>query len=276
MLAFLFCGEFLLHIPCWLRLYLGSFSYTSWAVFGLFGDILLHIPCWFCFYVGSFSYTSRVAFSFIWEVCLKHPVLVSSSFFHRGSFSYTSHAGFVFIWGVLHTHPMLAFLFCGEFLLHIPCWLRLYLGSLSYTSWAVFLLFGDILLHIPCWFCFYVGSFSYTSRAVLIFRQGDSLTLPVLPSSAFFFFFFFFSFWKISLTPAVLVPFLYRGSFSYTSHAGFIFIMGVSLTHTVLAGEFLLHIPWWLCVYVVSLTHPMLASFYAESFSYTSRSDFFF
>ena len=29
------------------------------------------------------------------------------------------------------THPMLAFLYCGEFLLHIPCWLHFYRGSFS-------------------------------------------------------------------------------------------------------------------------------------------------
>ena len=52
------------------------------------------------------------------------------------------------------------------------------------------------------------------------------------------------------------------GSFSYTSHAGVIFIWGVSLKQPLLAsflsGEFLLHIPCWL-------------HFYLGSFSYTSR-----
>ena len=72
----------------------------------------------------------------------------------------------------------------------------------------------------------------------------------------------------------------YLGNFSYTSHAGvifmcvvslthagFIFIGGVSLTHPVLAsllfGEFVLHILRWL-------------HFNAESFSYTSHADFVF
>ncbi len=247
----------------------------------------------------------------MWGVSLTHPVLPSVLsgkfvlnipywfllfFFHRGSFSYTSHAGFVFIWEVLHTHPMLAFLFCGEFLLHIPCWLRLYLGSLSYTSWAVFLLFGDILLHIPCRFCFYVGSFSDTSRAVLIFRQGDSLLLPVLPSSAFFLLFFFlFSFFflenfsytcrtgSFSLSGEFLlyIPcwlYFYHGSFSYTYRTSW----GVSLTHPMmtlclcgfsytshagflLCGEFLLHIPIWLLF--LSLAHTVVAFvFYVKSF----------
>ena len=59
---------------------------------------------------------------------------------------------------------------------------------------------------------------------------------------------------------------LYR-EFLYTSHAGFFFMWGVSLTHPVLAsflyGEFLLHIPCWL-------------HFYAANFSYTFRAGFFF
>ena len=104
----------------------------------------------------------------------------------------------------------------------------------------------------------------------------------------------------------------YLGSFSYTSHAGFIFIWGVSLRHSVLAlilsGVFLLNIPswiyisvgsfsyttlWWLhfLIWGVSLTYPLLASFlcgefllnipccrdfYVGSFSYTSHADFVF
>ena len=68
--------------------------------------------------------------------------------------------------------------------------------------------------------------------------------------------------WGVSLTHTVLVSFLYRGNFPYTSRAGFIFILGVSLTHPVLAshlsGEFLLYIPHWL-------------SFSVGNFSYTSR-----
>ena len=59
----------------------------------------------------------------------------------------------------------------------------------------------------------------------------------------------------------------YLGSFAYTSHPGFIFIWGVSLTHPVLAsflyGEFLIHIPSCL-------------QFYARSLSYTFRAGFFF
>ena len=112
-------------------------------------------------------------------------------FFYVGSFSYTSRAGFIFMWGVSLTHPVLDLLFCGEFLLHIPCSLHFNLGSFSYTShagftflWGVSLthpvlasffyrrsfsypmqvlfLSGEFLLNIPCWLHFYAGSLSYT------------------------------------------------------------------------------------------------------------------
>ena len=74
----------------------------------------------------------------------------------------------IFMWGVSLTHPVLASFLCGEFLLHIRCWLHFYAGSFSYTSRAVFFflfLSGEFLLHILCWLHFYVGSFSYTSHA---------------------------------------------------------------------------------------------------------------
>ena len=80
-----------------------------------------------------------------------------------------------FVWGVFLTHPLLAS-FCGEFLLHILCWL-LSVGSFSYTSCAGFFLWGvslthlvlaslcgEFLLHIPCWPLYiYVGYLSYIS-----------------------------------------------------------------------------------------------------------------
>ena len=238
----------------------------------LCGEFLLHIPCCLCFYVGSFSYTSRALlmfmqgmvpsflYIFIFGVSLTHHVLVS---FFIGGFSYTSRAGFIFMWGVSLTHTMLASFLCGEFLLHIQCWLlflsgefllpipcciyiypfwhHFYLGSISYTSSAAFIFIwgvsltppvlaliwsADFLLHIPCSFYFYQGSFSYNSRAAFIFIWGVCLTHPMLAS------------------------FFHLGSFSYTSRAGFIVIWGVSLTHPMLAsflsGEFLLHIPCWL------------------------------
>ena len=50
-MASFFCGEFLLHIPCRLHFYLGSFSYLSDAGFFSFSSVefLLHIPCWLLF-----------------------------------------------------------------------------------------------------------------------------------------------------------------------------------------------------------------------------------
>ena len=72
---------------------------------------LLHIPCWIGFYLGSFSYTSHAGLAFIWVVSLTHPML--DFFFYLGSFSYTSHAGLVFIWVVSLTHPMLDWFLSG-------------------------------------------------------------------------------------------------------------------------------------------------------------------
>ena len=123
----------------------------------LSGELLLHIPCWLMFYLGTFSYTSRVGFICMRDVSLTHPELVrflmmdsfflSGEFllhipylvdFSLGSFSYTSHAGFNFTWGISLTHPVLALILSGEFLLlHISCWLQFYLGSFSYTPRAV-------------------------------------------------------------------------------------------------------------------------------------------
>ena len=174
MLGLFLCGEFLLHISCWLHFYLGSFSYTSRAGFIFISGV-------------SEFYKSRAGFFFIWEVSLTRPVLAS---FLSGEF-------------LLHIPCWLLFFLLffksgwrggggGEFLLHIPCWLYFYQGSFSYNSHAGFFLFylyfilsGEFLLHIPCWLhfylgsfrllqisfwlLFYLGSFSYTSRAGLIF-----------------------------------------------------------------------------------------------------------
>ena len=80
--------------------------------------------------------------------------------------------------------------------------------------------------------------------------------------------------------------FFNRGSFSYTSRAAFIFILGVCLTHPVLAsflsGECLLNISCWIHFYVgsfsytscavfifmqsVSVTYPMLSWFLCNEF----------
>ena len=68
------------------------------------------------------------------------------------------------------------------------------------------------------------------------------------------------------------VGFIFIWGVSYTSRAGFKFIWGVSLTHpmlalffyglaSVLCGEFLLHIPCWFCFYVGSFSSTTLATF---------------
>ena len=170
---------------------------------------------------------------------------------------------------------MLAWFLCGEFLLLILSWLHFFYFFYFFKS-------GEFLLHIPCWIYFSVGSFYYTSHAGFIFLWGVSLTHPVLD----FFFFLFLSREKHPvLASFVFGEFLlhipcwlhfYLGSFSYTSHAGFIFMLWVSLTHPELAsfpflcGEFLLHIPCWLLfsflVWEVSLTYPVLASFLSGEF----------
>ena len=211
MLTLFLCGQFLLHIPCWLlfliwgvslthlmlTLYLcESFSYTSHVGF-------------FFLNLGSFSYTSRADFVFMWGVSLTHPML--TFFWCKEFLSHIRYWLLFLTWGVSLTHPVLTFFLCGEFLIHIPCWL-------------LFFECGEFLLHIPCWLCFYVGSFSYTSRAGFISIWGVSLTHPVLSS------FFAGEFlWQI---PSLLfflcgefflhIPGcidVYARSFSYTSRA---------------------------------------------------------
>ena len=127
---------------------------------------------------------------FMWGDSLTHPVLSS------------------FLWGVSLTYPLLASFLCGEFLLHIPCWLRFYLGSFSYTSRAGL--------------SFYGGSFSDTSRAGFTFIWGVSLTHPVLallfctefllhiPYWVFFFFFFFLNEVEFVLQISCLLHFYLR------------------------------------------------------------------
>ena len=117
LLASIFCGKFLLHIPCLLHFCAGSFSYTShtgfifiWGVsltytmLGCSGEFLLDIPRWLYF--------------LSWELFLHITCWLHISV---GSFSYKCRAGFIFIWGVSLTHPVLASFLCGEFLIHIPC-----------------------------------------------------------------------------------------------------------------------------------------------------------
>ena len=207
MLTLILFGEFLLHIPCWLHWYAGSFSYTFRAGFTivwgvsvthpmlalilsgvsltqpvlasiLSAEFLLDIPCWIHLYAGSLPYTFRACVTIL---------------FHLGSFSYTSYASFNFIWAVSLTHPMLAWFFFGEFILHIT-YRHNCVGSLSYRSrsgfnfiWGVSLthpvlasiLSGQFLLHIPCLLDFSLGSSSYTSHTATIV-WGVSLTHPVL------------------------------------------------------------------------------------------------
>ena len=134
-LALFLSGEFLLYIPCLLYFSVGSFFYTSHAgyfffFFLIWGVSLTHIvlasflcqeflspiPYWLYVYLGSFSYIPCLLFF------LGGGGRGGLSF-SVGGFSCTSDAGFIFIWGVSLTHPVLASFLCGEFLLHILCWL---------------------------------------------------------------------------------------------------------------------------------------------------------
>ena len=72
------------------------------------------------------------------------------------------------------------------------------------------------------------------------------------------------------------------GSFSYTFHAGLIFLCGVSLTHPMTAsfsnpGSFS-YTSRALFIFIcgISLKHAVLLHFYLWSFSYTSHADFVF
>ena len=138
----------------------------------LCGDFLLHIPCWLYFYVGSFSYTSRASFAFIWVVFLTHPML---ALLFCGEFllHIPRWLHFFLIWGVSLTYHMLASFLSGEFLLHIPCWFYFHSGNISYiphaafifcgaslsdTSCAAFIFMREFLLHIPSCLHFYVRS----------------------------------------------------------------------------------------------------------------------
>ena len=219
----------------------------------IFGEFFLHIPCWIHFYLGNFSYTFHAGFIFVWGVSGTHSML--ACFFNLGIFSYTSRAGFIFIWGISLKYPVLASIFCGEFLLHIRCWLCFYIRNLSgeflldIQCWLPFFLSGEFLLHILCW---------------LHFICGVSLTDP-----AFFFLFFFFCTGNLSCTSHcgffLCGEFhFYLGSFSYKSraasfnfirglsyisHPGFIFIWGVSGTDPMLPP---------FCLPELCLTHPVL------------------
>ena len=206
--------------------------------------------------------------------------------FFLENFSYTSHACFIFLWRVSLTHAGLFCLFyfsflSGEFLLHIPCWLHFYLGSLLYTYFCL-----GSFLHILGWlilsliFFFFCGEFLSLSLSL-------SLSLRYLKKN------------NNNIFCLFLFLFFHQGSFSYTSRAGFIFNWGVSLTYPVipfLSWEFLLHIRcrplfFFFFFFFPSLSEvfllPVLTSlfssssfffffiiFYLECFSYTSRAGF--
>ena len=257
----LFGGVTLTHPVLGSFFYRGNFSYTSHAGFifiwgvslkhpvlasFLSGELLLHIPCWLCFYVRSFCDTSRGAFIFFisgvslthpvlsWFICKEfllhipclHPFFFSFSFFpfNWGSFYYTSRTGFIFIWVVSLTHVMLALLFCGEFLLHIPCWLQFHLGSFSYTSHAGFtFLWGISVTHARLFFFFFIWGVSLTHPVLASFLSEEFL-LYIRSSDHFHL--GRFSCWLH----------FYVGSFSSTYSAGFNLISWFSLTQSILVS----------------------------------------
>ena len=130
---------------------------------------------------------------------------------------------------------------------------------------------GEFLLNtLSAGLIFYVGSFSYTSHAVLIFMQGVSYTSR---PGVFFFSGGSFSYWHIQ---RCLLLFF----FSF-----FLFIWGVSLTHPMLAlflsGKFLLHILCLLYFSLGSFSETSLAGFFSSYsiwgvFSYASGAGFSF
>ena len=154
-------GEFLLHIPCCLHFYAGSFTRAGFIF--IWGLSVTHPvlssflcrefhPCWLHFYLGTFCDTSRGGFIFIRGVSLTHPML---TLFLCGGVSFTHPVlpSFMML-GVSLTHPVLSSFLCREFLLHMAGFVLFfifYLGSFSYTSRAGFrFLSGEFLLHIPC------------------------------------------------------------------------------------------------------------------------------
>ena len=139
--------------------------------------------------------------------------------------------------------------------------------SLTHPELASFLS-GEFLLHVPC--CFVVV-------VVLFCLSGEFLShIPcwLYVSVARFSYTShacFVILWGVSLTHSMLVSFF----FSFL-------IWGVSLTHPLLAlvlsGEFLLHIPCLLFFSVGSFFSPSLlgqTAFYLGSFSHTSHAGFF-
>ena len=157
------------------------------------------------------------------------------------------------MWGVSLTHPKLAFYFCGEFVLHILSFfppLERERGKklrMCKTNSTGFTFMRGVSLTHPVlasfiFYIFYLGVSLTHPALVFIFMWGVSLTHPMLASS----FVVVVLIWGISLTHPVLASYLcgefllqipywlyfYLGSFSYTSHACFLFLWGVCLTHT--------------------------------------------
>ena len=180
------------------------------------------------------------------------------------------------MWGVSLIHLVLPSFVCRDFLWHIRYCCNFYGRSFSYTSHNSFLFIWGVSLTHPLLASFFIWGVSLTHPVLVLFLSGEiSLTHSML---TFFSVRSFsssstshtgFLFWsgKFLLHIPYCLLFFNLGSFSYTSHAGLIFIWGVSLTHPMLTlflcGEFLLHIPCCL-------------DFYARSFSYTFRVGFFF
>ena len=207
----------------------------------------------------SFSYTSRVVLIFTWGVSLPHSMLAS----------FLSGGGGGGVGGSL-MHPMLAFLLCGEFPLHIPCWLHLLCGEfLLHFPVLPSVLSGKFALHIPCYFHIYLGSFSYTSHADLFLCGKFLLHIPCCPH------FYVGSCCTSVLGFVCFSSHFYLGSFSYTSHTDFIFIdftflWGFSLTHPKMAFfvwevSFTL---WSFFIFImgISFRNPVLASFLCAEF----------
>ena len=104
-------SSYTLHVPWWLILSVGSFSYTVTVLSCFTWGVSLSLTHPVLVYAGSTS--CMLPCWFIWGVSLAWPVLV-----YMGSFSYTPHAGF-FLLGVSLIRSMLASL-CREFLLYPP------------------------------------------------------------------------------------------------------------------------------------------------------------
>ena len=128
--------------------------------------------------------------------------------FYAASFSYTSRTGFIFIWRVQSlTHPVLP-----SWLSQFHVMIRGEFLSLTHHMLASFLC-GEFPSHISCW---------------LRFLSGESFLLYIPCLASFSIRLGSFSLLHIPCRIPCWLH-LYLGTFSYTSHAGFILIWGVSL-----------------------------------------------